>query len=252
MVEPASILFAVIVITIALIALLVIRPAITVTRGGKILAFVGLFIFPLLSGWMGYSAHVERSKSTNFCLSCHVMEQHGRSLLADDRSFLAATHFQNNLVRRDQACYTCHTDYTMYGDLNAKIRGMRHVWVQYFGTEPRPEEIRLYTPYNNRECLHCHLGARSFEEGATHNAEEGRMALIRANQLSCGSSGCHDIVHNIRELGTVRFWDPNNPTPPPAEPTGEEGELPPLDDAGNTNSNTGNTNGGNNNANRPD
>jgi hypothetical protein len=27
------------------------------------------------------------------------------------------------------------------------------------------DAIRLYDPYNNRECLHCHLGARSFEEG---------------------------------------------------------------------------------------
>jgi hypothetical protein len=39
------------------------------------------------------------------------------------------------------------------------------VYVYYFSTPPAPGNIKLYQPFNNRECLHCHLGARSFEEG---------------------------------------------------------------------------------------
>ena len=68
-----TILITVIVVGIALIAFLVFRPSVIGTRGGKILAFVSLFIFPVLSGLMGTSEHLERSKTTSFCLSCHVI-----------------------------------------------------------------------------------------------------------------------------------------------------------------------------------
>lgn len=66
----------------------------------------------------------------------------------------------------------------------------------------------LYTPYNNRECLHCHLGARSFEQGAVHTADPQTMPDIKSNKLSCVSSGCHDMVHNVSQLDHVKFWKP--------------------------------------------
>jgi hypothetical protein len=103
----------------------------------------------------------------------------------------------------DEACYTRHTDYVLYGGIRAKWRGMRHVYVQYLGTRPAPADIHLYTPYNNRECLHCHLGARSFEESATHAAIRDEVI---SNQVSCISSGCHDTVHNVASLANVKFW----------------------------------------------
>ncbi|MEK6323275.1 MAG: NapC/NirT family cytochrome c [Acidobacteriota bacterium] len=153
---------------------------------------------------MGVDEHVERSKTTAFCTSCHVMENYGKSLLVDDVSYLPAAHFQNNRVPRDKACYTCHTDYTLYGGFKSKLRGLRHVYVQYLGNIP--EKVELYNAYNNRECLHCHGGARSFEEGATHNLEDGRLDSIKSNQLSCSSTGCHEIVHNVAGLKDVKFW----------------------------------------------
>lgn len=132
------------------------------------------------------------------------MENYGKSLLVDDVSYLPAAHFQNNRVPRDKACYTCHTDYTLYGGFKSKLRGLRHVYVQYLGNIP--EKVELYNAYNNRECLHCHGGARSFEEGATHNLEDGRLDSIKSNQLSCSSTGCHEIVHNVAGLKDVKFW----------------------------------------------
>src|SRR5262245_58107704 len=192
--EP-TIVIAVILISIALIAYLVIRPSITATRAGKILAFVALFVFPILAGGMGASEHMQHSTTTGFCLSCHVMEHYGKSLHVDDRSFIPAVHYQNHLVPQNNACYTCHTDYVMFGGLRSKLRGLNHVYVQYIGAVP--EHPKLYKPYNNRECLHCHLGARSFEEGATHNQDPKTMELVKANQLGCTSAGCHNSVHNI-------------------------------------------------------
>jgi cytochrome c-type protein NapC len=180
------------------------RPAVVQVKLGRAFAFAFLFIVPLFALTLGVADHVERSKTTEFCLSCHAMEPYGKSLLVDDRSLIPAVHYQNHLVPADKACFTCHTDYTMYGDVTAKLRGLRHVYVNYIGGVPK--KIALYTPYNNRECLHCHLGARSFEEGATHTAEEGTMAKIKANRLSCISSGCHESAHNVAALGQATSW----------------------------------------------
>ncbi|MCI0487584.1 MAG: NapC/NirT family cytochrome c [Blastocatellia bacterium] len=219
-------LIAIILVAIALTVLLAARPSLTITKAGKILAFLSLFIFPIMAGTMGVFEHIERSKSTEFCTSCHVMEDYGKSLRVDDFSSLPATHFQYNRVPRDRACYTCHTDYAMYGDFRSKLRGLKHVYVQYLGTVP--QEVKLYTPYNNRECLHCHAGARGFEEGATHTAEEGRLQAIKSNQMSCMTSGCHDMSHNIKGLKDATFW-------PATAKQGDAGDTGGASDAGASN-----------------
>jgi hypothetical protein len=201
---PSGVVWVVLAVTLVIAGLVATRPSITAARGGKILAFLGFFIFPAFAGFLGLDYHIERSKQTTFCLSCHVMEPYGRSLRIDDKSYIPAAHYQNNRVPREQTCYTCHTDYTLYtGGIKAKIRGLHHVYVQYLGKPGQP--IRLYQPYNNRECLHCHLGARSFEEGTTHSAV---MDDIKSNQLSCVSSGCHDMVHNVAGQEHLKYWSP--------------------------------------------
>jgi len=201
---PTPLLLSLILFSAVLVSVLVALPGITVSQGGKILAFLVLFVLPLLCMAIGVSSEVERSKSTSFCLSCHVMEPYGRSLRVDDPSYLAAAHFQNHRVPAEQACYTCHTNYAMFGGVRAKMHGLRHVYVQYLGK--LPQQIHLYEPYNNRECLHCHLGARSFEEGAMHNADPDLLPAVKANKMSCLSSGCHQVVHNVGQLSNVKVW----------------------------------------------
>lgn len=201
-----ALILLLIAVTALLIAFLVARPGITTTRNGKILAFLVLFLLPLVCLGMGTSYHIDRSKQTQFCLSCHEMQPYGKSLLVDDPAHLAAAHYQYHRVPADEACYTCHTNYGMFGGFQAKMHGLRHVYVHYLGKPPAPEAIRLYDPFNNRECLHCHLGARSFEEGAVHNADPALMAAIKSNTMSCISSGCHDVVHNVGSLGQEKFW----------------------------------------------
>jgi nitrate/TMAO reductase-like tetraheme cytochrome c subunit len=188
----------------AMAATVAIRPSITNSMGGKVFAFAALLMMPLLAGMTGLSEHVEKSKQTEFCLSCHVMEPYGKSLHIDERTHIPAVHYQNHLVPADRACFTCHTTYTLFGDYNAKLHGLRHVYVQYLGTIPK--QIKLYSPYNNRECLHCHLGARSFEEGATHNLDAATLPAVKANRLSCLSSGCHPAVHDVGNVGKLEAW----------------------------------------------
>lgn len=203
---PTFLILAVVVITIILAALVVARPALTVARGGKVLAFLAFFIFPVFAGLLGVENHIDRSKRTSFCLSCHVMEPYGHSLYVDDSSYIPAAHFQNGRVPRDEACYTCHTDYTIFGGFNSKLRGLHHIYAQYISKPQQP--IKLYHPYNNRECLHCHEGSRSFEQGAIHTADPQTMADIKSNKISCLSSGCHDTIHNVQQLNHVKYWKP--------------------------------------------
>jgi nitrate/TMAO reductase-like tetraheme cytochrome c subunit len=210
---PALLLILFTAIAAALCLLTVLRPELTRARGGKILAFFSLCVLPIAAVWAGVNEHLERSTSTRFCLSCHVMESFGKSLYVDDRSYIPARHFQNNFVPRDHACFTCHTDYTLFGDYKAKWRGMHHVLVQYFGKIPKPQEIKLYTPYNNRECLHCHAGMRAYEEASSHHKTPDMLAKAASNQLSCMTSNCHDIVHDVDTLNGASFWTPKAGTP---------------------------------------
>jgi len=204
--HTAAILIFFTAIVVVLAILTALRAELTRGRGGKILAFVTLCILPVLSVWAGVHEQLERSTSTKFCLSCHVMHDFGQSLYLDDKAYIPAVHFQNNFVPRDHACFTCHTDYTMFGDYRAKWRGLHHVYVQYFGTIPKPADIKLYTPYNNRECLHCHAGARTYEEASSHHKSPDMLAQAAANKLSCMSADCHDSVHDVADLAGNTFW----------------------------------------------
>jgi nitrate/TMAO reductase-like tetraheme cytochrome c subunit len=188
-------------VTVAMIGLLVARPGLAAQRGGKAMAFIPFFILPVLVTWFGTNAHMERAKETKFCLGCHVMEPYGKSLHVDDQSWVPAAHFQNNRIPRDAACFTCHTTYTMFGDYAAKLKGIKHTWIYYLGTIPK--EIKLYEPFRNRECLHCHGGSRKFEANDTHSAIR---ADLESNKTSCLE--CHNTIHNVQEVDKAKLWQP--------------------------------------------
>jgi cytochrome c-type protein NapC len=207
---PLSITLTLIGLSLALALLVGFRKGISQTREGKVLCFVALAILPVVSVWGGFDAHLDRAESTQFCLSCHIMTQYGQSLHYDDKSYIPALHYENNFVPRDHACYTCHTDYAMFGAVKAKFNGLHHIYVQYFEKLPKPEDIKLYKPFPNATCLHCHLGARKFEEVNGHHKTADMLDKVKSGKLSCISSGCHDTLHEIGDLKDAKFWsDPN-------------------------------------------
>jgi cytochrome c-type protein NapC len=203
---PLTVTLTLIVVSLALALLVAFRVSITRSREGKILAFVAFLVFPAISVWAGFEEHMDRATSTQFCLSCHVMTDYGKSLHYDDLSYIPAAHYQNNFVPVEHACYTCHTDYAMFGTVRAKLHGLRHIYVQYFGSVPKPADIRLYSPFPNETCLHCHLGARKFQEVNGHHKTADMLAKVKSGQLSCMSSGCHDSVHELSDLKGAKFW----------------------------------------------
>jgi hypothetical protein len=109
----------------------------------------------------------------------------------------------------------------MFGTFKAKMGGLRHLYVHYLRTEPLPGDTPLHEPYNNRECLHCHLGARSFEQGAVHNADPDTLPAVKANKLSCisqrmprrGAQCSAAGQSEILERGKLNEYAKRNPAP---------------------------------------
>jgi cytochrome c-type protein NapC len=154
---------------------------------------------PLLAIGSGTTYAIQASSTTEFCLECHEMGDYGRSLFIDDRTVLPATHYQNRLVERDRACFACHTDYAMWGDVKAKLNGLKHLYVHYL--DDIPEQFELYQPYPNHNCLYCHEDARRYVE---HPAHRGRLAEFADDQTSCLT--CHGKGHALEQVEEGNFW----------------------------------------------
>lgn len=167
--------------------------------GGRLLLLAAAVLIPVALSGGGLLAGIKRSSETDFCISCHEMQPYGRSLFVDNPSSLAAVHYQKRLITRDQTCYACHTDYAMFGDVKAKMNGLKHVWVHY--VTGVPEKIELYQPYPNYNCLHCHDDARGFLEVSSH--QEIKAELV-SGKTSCLS--CHDVGHDLQGAEKGPFW----------------------------------------------
>jgi len=198
----SGVVIALVVLTVVLAGVFLVRPSITVGATGKILAFVSLCVLPVLCISAGMSFHMQRSQQTSSCISCHSMASHGQSLHLEDPKYIPAQHFQNHFVPPDQVCYTCHTDYTIYGPWKSRIDGLRYVYMTYFGTVPTT--IHYRGKYSNLQCLYCHSGARDFEE---HLSQMPPIGELTSNRISCLSSGCHDMIHNASEVSHLKMWN---------------------------------------------
>lgn len=165
---------------------------------------LAVILLPASAIVSGISYSLERTKQAEFCVSCHDMDAYGKSLLVDDNEFVPALHYQKRLIPRETACYTCHKDYAMFGEFKTKLNGLKHVYAHYFSRNDKP--IKLYKPYSNQNCLGCHEGARGYEESSHHEGKTVSRAALKAGKISCVSSGCHDVVHNVAELKDAEFW----------------------------------------------
>ena len=166
---------------------------------GRLVLLVGLLALPLLLSIGNISYGFHQSSTTAFCLSCHEMRPYGKSLFVDSQQALAAFHYQNRLVDRETVCFSCHKDYAMFGDVKAKMNGLRHVWAHYIAGVPK--KIELYEPYPNSNCLHCHDDMRRFVEAPVHKAV---LSAIYAGTTSCLS--CHRVAHDMAKVAADDFW----------------------------------------------
>ncbi len=161
---------------------------------GSLLA-AGIVSLPVLAFALGNAVLLDRSKETQFCVSCHLMQPIYDSTRADDGS-LASLHVSRGAVPTSQSCYTCHSGYGMWGDVGAKTSGVLHMLHTVMGTYDLP--LELYQPYNIDGCLQCHAESTGFRGVEVHATEEIQQALL-SREMSC-TGACHPAAHPAEAL----------------------------------------------------
>jgi len=107
-----------------------------------------------------------------------------------DSDLLAAVHYKNRLIQKEH-CYTCHTDYGIFGTMEAKLAGLGHIYMDSTGRWEAP--ITISKPYQFRICLNCHAGALRFENEEDH---EDAIEEVVAGETEC--TDCHEMAHPDR------------------------------------------------------
>lgn len=166
-------------------------------RGGNVMAvggmlIVGLTLLPLLVTFTGYLHGFHGMETVQSCGGCHVMTPYVNDLTDPKSEGLAAVHYKNRYIQENQ-CYTCHSDYGMFGTAAAKLAGVRHVYYHVTGSYTLP--IKIAAPYPNVRCLGCHGDSQKFVKSEAH-AGEVRTQLV-SGTASC--LDCHAPAHTPKE-----------------------------------------------------
>jgi len=184
-VSPHAVAYAVgIVAALFLVGILLSRGA-PESPGRHWLLLFAIVVLPGVALTLGTNTAMEDAERPEFCGSCHVMEPWMHDLKDPNSTTLAAVHYQNRFILENQ-CYTCHTDYTMFGPAKAKLAGMRHLWHFTFGTYTLPLHIRDHYRFEN--CLRCHGDAKNFRE-----KHEALLPQVESGDINC--LDCHAPVH---------------------------------------------------------
>ena len=166
-------------------------------KSQKILMSFIIIFFTALIGMAAGVSDMKKMMSVEFCSQCHEMKYFRQSLDAEDSEVLSAVHWQNNYVPKDTACFACHTDYSMFGEVRAKMGGVKHMLVHYFGNSK--EKPKLYKPYFLGNCLHCHETAKKFRKSKSHNKGDLPLEDVIAGKKGCLANGCHDTAHYVAD-----------------------------------------------------
>jgi len=113
-----------------------------------------------------------------------------KSLQSNDGS-LASTHYARGLVPHDEACFTCHSGYGIWGGVDAKMAGVRHMTHSVTGNYPIP--LAKNGPFDIDSCLGCHAFASNFRAVEAHRDPDLQQQLV-TRELSC-TGACHPAAH---------------------------------------------------------
>ena len=159
------------------------------------LLLVGLFLLPLTATWSTTATVMEGTKSVQACRSCHVMHPFVNDMTNASSPTLAARHYRNNWIAKDQ-CYACHVTYGATGTLAGKRDGFRH-WFHYV-TNTYPNPIQYVGSYANSNCLACHQGTGKWERVKSHQSLVGELS---ADRIACIT--CHGPPHPLPQERTI-------------------------------------------------
>ena len=155
----------------------------------RLLLFIGICCIPFPAVLMSAAVGLEQSKAVGFCNSCHLMSAFVADMKDSHSRSLSAVHFRNRYIQEEH-CYNCHTDYGLFGTLEAKIGGMSHVWREFAGAGGG--RVRLKTNYRFTICLNCHGQSSKFIQQKEHAGV--------VNKVVSGTSVCTEC-HNQSHAG---------------------------------------------------
>jgi len=162
------------------------------TSMGKQLMFVTVAVLPVAVVFFSYSYGMQASETVHACGECHVMDPWVNNLHDPKADTLAAVHYKNRYIQENH-CYTCHSDYGMFGTGKAKMEGLKHIFYNTFGGYETP--IKIASPYSNLRCLNCHGESQKFLDPAKHPKED--MPDLISGKTSC--LDCHGPAHPPQE-----------------------------------------------------
>jgi len=153
------------------------------------LLLLGLFVLPMIVTWTTTKTVMEGTKSVQACMSCHVMSPFVNDMENPSSPTLAARHYRNNWIAKDQ-CYSCHVTYGVTGTVEGKRDGFRH-WL-YYVTNTYADPIQYAGSYDNSNCLNCHHGTTKWERVKSHQA---LVAEFTEDRIAC--IACHGPPHPL-------------------------------------------------------
>lgn len=153
----------------------------------RLLLFIGVCCIPFPAVLMSAAVGLEQSKAVGFCNSCHLMGAFVADMRDADSGSLSALHFRNRYIQ-DEHCYSCHTDYGLFGTVEAKLGGMSHVWSEFAGAGTGM--VRPKTNYRFTICLNCHGQSWKFIQQKRH---AGVVNKVVSGQGAC--TDCHNRSH---------------------------------------------------------
>jgi len=181
--------------TAILIWYLVRRPPLD--RRTKLWLLFGIGVFPISAAGAGNIAEFSHTTKIHFCAGCHVMTPYTNDARDPNSTSLASRH-SRNVWFGDTSCYTCHSDYGMFGTVTTKLAGVHHLYEYYqeysdLSIEEALPRIHLYSPFPNATCMRCHT---TLLPGWNETPEHVAMTReVRDGLVSCASAGCHGPAH---------------------------------------------------------
>jgi cytochrome c nitrite reductase small subunit len=163
----------------------------------KQLLFGAIAVLPLGVVFFAYFHGLEASKSVEACGACHVMTPFVADLRNPKSDTLAAVHYKNRYIQENH-CYTCHSDYGMFGTVHAKWEGLGHIYRYTTGRYTTP--IKINSPYSNLRCLNCHATSQKFLDPKKHPPED--LPAMYSGKTSC--IDCHGPAHPAPETRASR------------------------------------------------
>lgn len=147
-------------------------------------------LLPIAAYGLGILHMIEGSKQVAFCGSCHIMTPIVASLQGNDES-LASVHYTRGLVPHDEACFTCHSGYGIWGGIDAKMAGVMHMVRSATGWYTLP--LKHNGPFDIDSCLGCHAFAPSFRAVEDHQ-DPAIQQLLLSREEGC-TGACHPAAH---------------------------------------------------------